>query len=199
MKWTNKRLSSSFSYLVARPMLSGLGGGISRHTEGISMSRPPGPVTSHLLRCELSFRMPSFPFKIPFWRAYKQRRHWMTPVLFHLLLCPCVLKWVCLCVRGSTWPTWSCLKSHKAWTMTGLLVFSSGLRGFSLTMVLDLLTRLWTCLLFSMSRSFSFCECAKIHVCNFTSACNHCLIIKTQHWPQVFHLVPNQRHNFSLC
>lgn len=58
-------------------------------------------------------------------------------------------------------PTCSCLKSHKACTMTGLLLFSSGLRGFSLTMVLDLLTRLWTCLLLSMMRSLSFCETCK--------------------------------------
>lgn len=60
--------------------------------------------------------------------------------------------------RVTVYPTWSCLKSHKALTMTGLLLFSSGLRGFSLTMDLDLLTRLWTCLLFSMMRSFAFCK-----------------------------------------
>lgn len=38
------------SYLLARPMLCGLGGGTMRHTEGTNMSRPPGPVTFHLLR-----------------------------------------------------------------------------------------------------------------------------------------------------
>lgn len=42
--------NKTVSYLVARLMVRGFGGGISRHTEGISMSRPPGPVTSHLLR-----------------------------------------------------------------------------------------------------------------------------------------------------
>lgn len=67
--------------------------------------------------------------------------------------------YVCVEIEIVTvYPTWSCLKSHKALTMTGLLLFSSGLRGFSLTMDLDLLTRLWTCLLFSMMRSFAFCE-----------------------------------------
>lgn len=69
------------------------------------------------------------------------------------------------CVLFGVWEeaglTWSCLKSHKACTMTGLLLLSSGLRDFSLTMFLDLLTRLWTCLLFSMMRSFSFCKTKK--------------------------------------
>lgn len=139
-------------YLLASPMLSGFGGGMSRHTEGMDMSRPPGPVTSHLLRCELSFRMPSFPFNIPFWNKIL---HWVSleTFLFILSVCLCVYDWeeriIC--------PTWSCLKSHKAWTMIGLLVFSSGLRGFSLTMDFDLVTRLWTCLLFSMIRCFSNC------------------------------------------
>lgn len=45
-----RRLLVIASYLLARLRVSGFGGGISRHTEGISMSRPPGPVTSHLLR-----------------------------------------------------------------------------------------------------------------------------------------------------
>lgn len=79
---STEMLSPSVSYLLARPMLSGFGGGINKHTEGISMSRPPGPVTSHLLRCELSFRMPSFPLRIPFWEAEtKQAEDRMT--LFH--------------------------------------------------------------------------------------------------------------------
>lgn len=147
-------LSSSVSYLLARPMLSGFGGGINKHTEGISMSRPPGPVTSHLLRCELSFRMPSFPLRIPFWEAETKQAEDRMP-LFHSPFC------VVWCVGGSRTLTWSCLKSHKACTMTGLLLLSSGLRGFSLTMFLDLLTRLWTCLLFSMIRSFSFCKTTK--------------------------------------
>lgn len=73
------RLFSTVSHLLARPMLSGFGGGINRHTEGISMSRPPGPVTSHLLRCELSFRMPSFPFKIPFCRRQQNVQWEETP------------------------------------------------------------------------------------------------------------------------
>lgn len=51
--------------------------------------------------------------------------------------------------------TWSCLKSHRALTMMGLLLFSSGFLGLSLTMFLDLLTRWWTCLLFSIIFSFS--------------------------------------------
>lgn len=38
------------SYLLARLMLSGLGGGMIRHTEGTVISSPPGPVISHLLR-----------------------------------------------------------------------------------------------------------------------------------------------------
>lgn len=66
--------SLHLSYFLATPMLSGFGGGISRHTEGINMSRPPGPVTSHLLRCELSFNIPSFPFKIPFWSTKWNRQ-----------------------------------------------------------------------------------------------------------------------------
>lgn len=54
------------SYFCARLMLRGFGGGMIRHTDGISISSPPGPVTCHLLRCVLSFRMPSFPFRMPF-------------------------------------------------------------------------------------------------------------------------------------
>lgn len=38
------------SYLLARLMVSGLGGGTIRQTEGTNMSSPPGPVTCHLLR-----------------------------------------------------------------------------------------------------------------------------------------------------
>lgn len=143
-------------------MLRGFGGGISRHTEGTNMSRPPGPVTSHLLRCELSFRMPSFPFKIPIWST-KQKIPTEKKLIY-----PCnaplitLSVGVYLCVREKEYPTWSCLKSHMASTMTGLLLFSSGLRGFSLIMLLDLLTRLWTCLLLSTTRSFSFCKHANI-------------------------------------
>lgn len=54
------------------------------------------------------------------------------------------------------WLTWSCLKSHRALTMTGPLLFSSGLRGLRHTMFLDLLTSVCTCLLLSMILSFSF-------------------------------------------
>lgn len=77
------------SHLLARPMLSGFGGGISRHTEGISMSRPPGPVTSHLLRWELSFRMPSFPLRILFWKAGEKTK--TKNAIKHDLLGLCVL------------------------------------------------------------------------------------------------------------
>lgn len=149
-------------------MLSGFGGGMSRQTEGINMSRPPGPVTSHLLRCELSFRMPSFPFKIPFCCSKQNmdtsrgNTELYYTIVFHLIFYVSVF--VCMCLWESIYPTWSCLKSHKAWTMTGLVVFSSGLRGFSLTMDLDLLTRLWTCLLFSRICSLSFCEHPKIKI-----------------------------------
>lgn len=173
------RLFSTVSHLLARPMLSGFGGGINRHTEGISMSRPPGPVTSHLLRCELSFRMPSFPFKIPFCRR-QQNVQWEETLNYstHVFHNWNTYIWanVWLCVWEHIYPTWSCLKSHKAWTMMGLLLFSSGLRGFSLTMVLDLFTRLWTCLLFSTMRSFSFCKYAK--TCVYVSACNYHLTLK---------------------
>lgn len=41
---------ASFTYLTARLMLSGLGGGRIKHTDGITISNPPGPVTAHLLR-----------------------------------------------------------------------------------------------------------------------------------------------------
>lgn len=54
------------SYLLARLMLIGLGGGTIRHTEGTNISRPPGPVTSHLLRWLLSFRIASLPLRITF-------------------------------------------------------------------------------------------------------------------------------------
>ena len=72
------------TYMLAMPMLSGLGGGMSKHTEGISMSRPPGPVTSHLLRWELSFRMPSFPFKIPLWKHTQHAREYTMEALKHI-------------------------------------------------------------------------------------------------------------------
>lgn len=37
-----------------------------RHTEGTIMSSPPGPVTSHLLRWLLFFKMASLPLQITF-------------------------------------------------------------------------------------------------------------------------------------
>lgn len=37
-----------------------------RHTEGTAMSSPPGPVTSHLLRWLLFFKMASLPLQITF-------------------------------------------------------------------------------------------------------------------------------------
>lgn len=37
-----------------------------RHTEGTVMSSPPGPVTSHLLRWLLFFKMASLPLQITF-------------------------------------------------------------------------------------------------------------------------------------
>lgn len=49
------------AHLLARPTLKELGGGMMRHTEGTTMSSPPGPVTSHLLRWLLFLRMASFP------------------------------------------------------------------------------------------------------------------------------------------
>lgn len=61
-------------YLLARLMDRGLGGGTSRQTEGTSISRPPGPVTSHLLRSELSFRMPMSSLQITFC-SDKERKH----------------------------------------------------------------------------------------------------------------------------
>lgn len=183
--WSKRGLRFAASYLLARPMVSGFGGGISRHTEGISMSRPPGPVTSHLLRWELSFRMPSFPFKIPFCGAktWHQRKH---PQYSTFLQC------VSVCQRE--FPTCSCLKSHKACTMTGLLLFSSGLRGFSLTMVFDLLTRLWTCLLLSMMRSLSFCDRAEKERKKKKNLSLRLRLFathrsKTLHQPQAFHRV----------
>lgn len=54
------------SYLLARLTLRGLGGGTIRHTEGTNISSPPGPVTSHLLRWLLSFRIASLPLQITF-------------------------------------------------------------------------------------------------------------------------------------
>lgn len=90
-----------------------------------------------------------------------------------------------VCGRGRV-STWSCLKSHKAWTMTGLLLFSSGFRGLSLTMVLDLLTRLWTCLLFSMIRSFSFCNNAKDKKKKKNSICVPTLEVYTDQKPSWF-------------
>lgn len=148
------------------------------------MSRPPGPVTSHLLRCELSFRMPSFPLRIPFWEAETKQAEDRMP-LFHSPFC------VVWCVGGSRTLTWSCLKSHKACTMTGLLLLSSGLRGFSLTMFLDLLTRLWTCLLFSMIRSFSFCKTTKKNppnlCCYLSTAIIQGLEVYAHHKPESVH------------
>ena len=54
------------SYFLAMAIEMGFGGGTSRQTEGTSMSRPPGPVTCHLLRWLLSFRMPSLSLQITF-------------------------------------------------------------------------------------------------------------------------------------
>lgn len=65
------------SYLLARLMDSGLGGGTIRQTEGTSISSPPGPVTSHLLRSVLSFRMPRSPLQITFCsERQKERKKW---------------------------------------------------------------------------------------------------------------------------
>ena len=54
------------SYFLAMEIEMGFGGGTSRQTEGTSMSRPPGPVTCHLLRWLLSLRMPSLSLQITF-------------------------------------------------------------------------------------------------------------------------------------
>lgn len=93
---TCMNFSLSLSYLLARPMLSGFGGGISRHTEGISISRPPGPVTSHLLRCELSFRIPSFPFRIPFCSTKQTQQEMLDYRYF-------TSDSACVCVRHNTY------------------------------------------------------------------------------------------------
>lgn len=70
---TTTRLIGVFaSYLLARLMLSGLGGGTIRHTEGTVISSPPGPVMSHLLRLLLFFRIASLSLQIVFCRSQKQ-------------------------------------------------------------------------------------------------------------------------------
>lgn len=81
--------------------------------------------------------------------------------------------------------TWSCLKSHRAFTMTGLLLFSSGLRGFRHTMFLDLLTSVWTCLLLSISLSFSFYT----NTPTWAKFCEHMVICEVQsHHIQLYKL-----------
>ena len=57
------------TYLLEMSTARGLGGGMMRPTEGTSMSTPPGPVTCHLLRSLLSFRIHSSPLWTIFCKA----------------------------------------------------------------------------------------------------------------------------------
>lgn len=68
IRWLQRVYLCAFvcKYLLARLMLRGLGGGMIRHTDGMSMSNPPGPVTFHLQRSVLFFRIPVLSFRMPF-------------------------------------------------------------------------------------------------------------------------------------
>lgn len=70
--------------------------------------------------------------------------------------------------------------------MTWLVLFSSGFRGFSLTIDLDLLARLWTCLLFSIIRSFSLCGIDNIiKLLVFNPVISVCSDYTLTHIPQI--------------
>ena len=66
------------TYLLERSTARGLGGGMMRPTEGTSMSTPPGPVTYHLLRSLLSFRIHSSPLWTIFCKA-SSTVFWLDP------------------------------------------------------------------------------------------------------------------------
>lgn len=59
------------THLVARSTANGFGGGMIRLTDGTSISTPPGPVTNHLLRSLLSFRMHSSPLRTVFCKEHR--------------------------------------------------------------------------------------------------------------------------------
>ena len=76
------------TYLLERSTARGLGGGMMRPTEGTSMSTPPGPVTYHLLRSLLSFRIHSSPLWTIFCKA-SSTVFWLDPQAYIFFLSFC--------------------------------------------------------------------------------------------------------------